>query len=147
MNGRVVERELVPRYWFAPLRRIMGYSQASELYATVADLPPLVLEAPERTTIPPTREATVQVVVTRLDGGSTPLELRPAKLSDGLAIEPVAVRPGATLADLKVTAAGAGPFSAIIEGVAGGKVIGRSHPVEFEIRAGRGRNEDRPDDN
>jgi hypothetical protein len=147
MDGRVVERELIPRYWFAPLKRIMGYSQGSELYATIADLPPLVLELPDRTTVPPGGEATVQVVIIRLDEGKTPLELRPVDVSDGLSIEPATVRPGATLADLKVTVAGRGTFLAIIEGVADGKVLARSHPVEFEVRAGRSRNEDRPDDN
>jgi hypothetical protein len=145
-EGRVVERELVPQYWFAPLKRIMGFSQASEIYATIADLPPLVLGIPDQTTVPPDGESTVQVVITRLDGGDGPLELRPVDLTEGLAIEPVTVRPGATLADLKISVAGKGPFSAIIEGVSDGKVLARSHQLEIEVRAARSRNEDRSDE-
>jgi hypothetical protein len=145
MEGRVVERELIPRYWFAPLKRIIGYSQAAEMYATVADLPPLVLEMPDRVTIPPAGEGRLQIVVSRLDDGTAPLELRPVSLSAGLTIEPVEVRAGATLADLIITASGPGPFSAIIEGISEGKVLGQSHPVEIEVRAARSRNEDRPD--
>jgi hypothetical protein len=147
MDGRVVERELIPQYWFAPLTRIMGFSETSEMYATVADLPRLVLETPERVTIRPAGDAAVQVVVNRMDGGTSPLELRPTKMSAGLSIEPKTVQPGATLADLRVRASGPGPFSAIIEGTADGRVLGRSHPIEFEVRAGRSRNEDRSDEN
>jgi hypothetical protein len=146
MDGRVVERELIPQYWFAPLKRIMGYSQGKDVYATIADLPPLVLETPERTTIPPTGEGALQIVISRLDGGSSPLELRPVNLSAGLVIEPVTVRAGSTLADLKIAATGKGPFSAIIEGVAGGKVLARSHPIEIEMRANRSRSEERTDE-
>jgi hypothetical protein len=145
-DGQVVERELVPQYWFAPLKRIMGFSQAPDMAATIADLPPLVLGIPERTTVPASGQTTIQVVVTRLDGRDSALELRPANLSAGLAIEPVTVRPGSTLADLKIAASGKGPFSAIIEGVCDGKVLARSHPLEIEVRTTRSRNEDRSDE-
>jgi len=149
MEGRVVEREVVPRYWFAPVKRIMGYAQGREMYATIADLPALVLEVPDRTTVPPGGEATVQVVVSRLDGGESPLELRAVNVPEGISIESVTIRPGATLADMKITAkaGGPGPLSAIIEGVAEGKVLGRTRPLEIEVRAGRARNEDRADAN
>jgi hypothetical protein len=146
MDGRVIERQLVPQYWFAPLKRVMGYSQAKAFYATVANMPALVLDAPDKANIPPAGEGTLQVVIARFDGGEAPLELRPVNLSEGLAIEPVTVRAGATLADLKISATGRGPFSAIIEGVSDGKVLGRSFPVEFEKRARRGRNEERSND-
>ena len=148
MDGRVVERDLIPQYAFAPLKRIIGFSQGQEMFATIADLPALVLEGPDRTTVPPKGEGTVQVVVSRLDGGETPLELRAVNLPEGLSIEPVTIRAGATLADLKIatTSAGGGPFSAIIEGVADGKVLGRTRPLEIEVRAARS-NEDRPDGN
>jgi hypothetical protein len=147
MDGRVVEEELVPRYWFVPLKRIIGFAPGSDMYATIADLPAVVLDVPERTTVPPSSEGTVQVVVTRLDGGTEPLELRAENLPEGLSIPPVTVRAGATLADLKIAATGKGPFSAIIEGVSAGKVLGRTHPLEIEVRATRARNEERSDDN
>ena len=107
----------------------------------------MVFEAPERTTVPPGGEATLQLVVTRLDNGEAPLELRAVDSPAGLMIEPNTIRPGATQASLKISASGPGPYSVMIEGVADGKVLGRTAPISVEVRAGRPRNEDRSNDN
>lgn len=141
MNGRVVEHEVVPRYWFRPLKKAQGFSQAADLYATVADLPGLVLGAPDRVSAPMGGEGTIQVVVTRLDDGTAPLELRPAETPEGLVIEPVTVRSGGTLADVKVAASAKGPFSIILEGKTEGKLLGRSHPIIIDVNAAPERRE------
>jgi hypothetical protein len=135
MNGRVVEHEVIPRYWFRPQKKTQGFSQAADLYATVADLPGLVLGVPDRVSTSMGGEETIQVVVTRLDDGTAPLELRPAEIPEGLLIEPVTVRPGGTLADVKVAASANGPFSIILEGKTEGKLLGRSHPITIDVSA------------
>jgi hypothetical protein len=131
--GRVVEHEVMPRYWFRSRRKIFGFSQTQELYTTVADLPELVLEVPDRISVPANGEETVQIIISRFDEGTAPLELKAAALPEGLSIDPVTVRPGATLADLKVAASGKGPFTVVLEGSSDGKVLGQSHPIAVQI--------------
>jgi hypothetical protein len=56
-------------------------------------------------------------------------------------IEPVTVRPGGTLADVKVAASANGPFSIILEGKTEGKLLGRSHPITIDVSAAPERRE------
>jgi hypothetical protein len=146
MDGRVVEHEVIPRYWFKPLTRIMGPAQSPELYATVADLPQVVFETPDRISLRLGEQKTIQVVITRLDGGGEPMELRPVDPPEGLVIEPVMVRAGATLADAKVTISAGGPFSVALEGISAGKLLGRSHPIEIAVSGGTSTREVAADD-
>jgi hypothetical protein len=146
MDSRVVEHEVIPRYWFKPLTRIMGPAQSPELYATVADLPQVVLETPDRISLRIGEQKTIQVVITRLDGGGEPMELRPVEPPEGLVMEPVMVRAGATLADAKVKVSAGGPFSVVLEGIAAGKFLGRSHPIEIAVSGGTSRREVAADD-
>jgi hypothetical protein len=70
-------------------------------------------------------------VVTRLDNGDAPLQLRAVQLPAGLVLEPVTVSPGATLVDVPFIAA-AGPVSLVLEGVAAGNVLGKTHPISID---------------
>jgi len=90
-----------------------------------------VLTAPDRVAVAPGKSARVKVVVARMDDGSQPLEIG-AEPTAGVAVEPVTVAAGGTLADLMVTnsAEGAGRFTLV--GKVAGKTIGRSHPIVID---------------
>ena len=56
-----------------------------------------------------------------------------AQLPPGLVLEPVTVPNGATLVDVAFTAP-TGPVSLVLEGVAGGTILGKTHPISIDNR-------------
>jgi len=134
MNGRTVEHPVIANYWWRNVQKIWGPAETPELYATVIDPPELVFEAPERVPAPGGK-ATVRLVITRLDDGRAPLEIRALNAPAGVMIEPAMVQPGATLADLKVTATSEKPFSIVLEGRTAGKLLAKSHPILIDTAA------------
>ena len=128
-------------------RKIWGPAESTDWYATVADRPLVVLGVPDRVNAPKGKPGTIPVVITRLDDGEAPLELHVIQAPAGVTVETVTVRPGGTLADIKVTAAIEKPVSIVLEAVTGGKVIGRSHPIVVDPAARAGRAEVAVDEN
>jgi hypothetical protein len=96
---------------------------------------------------PKGKPGSIPVVITRLDEGEAPLELRVMQAPAGVTVETVTVRPGGTLADIKVTAAIEKPVSIVLEAVTAGKVIGQSHPIVVDPAARSGRTEVAVDEN
>ncbi len=147
INGKRVDHVVSPNYWWSSTRKIWGPAESTDWYATVADRPLVVLGVPDRVNAPKGKPGTIPVVVTRLDDGDAPLELHVIQAPAGVTVETATVRPGGTLADIKVTAAIEKPVSIVLEAVTGGKVIGRSHPIVVDPAARAGRAEVAVDEN
>src|SRR5262245_20303065 len=139
MDGRTVEHAVHANYFWTSTQKVWGPAEAVPLFATVADAPKLVMDAPDRVTAARDKPGSVKVVITRLDGGEAPLELRGVEVGAGLVLEPATVPAGATLADVRFTASGGSPASFVLEGVADGRVLGRLHPVvvDTSVRGAR----------
>jgi hypothetical protein len=135
MDGRIVEHAVQANYSWSSTQKIWGPAETSPLYATVTDAPKLVMDVPDRVPAPRGKPGTVKVVVTRLDGGDAPLELRAVQVPAGLVLAPVTVQAGATLADVPFTASAEAPVTIVLEGVAAGRVLGRSHPIVLDTTA------------
>jgi hypothetical protein len=127
MDGRVVEHMVHANYSWTSTQKIWGPAEGIEWRATIADAPKLVLDVPDRVSAAPGKPTSIKVVVTRLDDGEGPMQLRAAQ-SSGVATEPATVPAGATLADVLFTGPEK-PMSIVLEGVAGGVVLGKSHPI------------------
>jgi hypothetical protein len=95
------------------------------------------LEAPDRVPAPRGGEGAIKVVVTRLDGGESAMELRAVAVPAGLSLEPVTVRAGGTLADVKFKAAGQSAVTIVLEGRVGDRILGRTHPIVLDPKCER----------
>jgi len=118
MNGRTVEREARSRYWKSRIK-VTGDAVEAGLFATVADLPGVVFQTPERTGV-----GKATVIVTRQDESEEPLAL------DGDGVEPQLIPVGVTRAEVHFTR----PGEIVLNGRVAGRVIGRSHPVRVEAK-------------
>ena len=128
MDGKTVEHPVIANYWWRNVQKIWGTAQTPDLYATIHDAPELVFEVPDRVPAPG-RQGTIKLVITRLDQGKEPLEIRAVNPPAGVVVEPVTVPAGATLAEVKVQLSTNAPGSIVLEGVTAGKVLGKSHPI------------------
>ena len=135
MDGRKVEHAVEANYWWGPTQKIWGPAETAPLWATVADAPLVVMDVPDR--VPATRgkPGTVKIIITRLDSSEAPMQLRAVEARTGLALQPVTVQAGATLADIPFTASSETPVTIVLEGVVGGKVIGKTHPIVIDTTA------------
>jgi len=147
IDGKTVDHIVMPNYWWSSTRKVWGPAESSEWYATVADRPLVVLGVPDRVNASKGKPGSISVVVTRLDGGEAPMELRVVQAPAGVTVEPVEVRPGGTLAEIKVTAAIEKPVSIILEAFTAGKLIGQSHPIVIDPAARAARTEVPVDEN
>ena len=135
MNGRTVEHPVLANYWWQGAQKIWGFAETSDLYATVTDAPKLVLDVPDQIAAPAGEETRIPVVITRLDNGTEPLELRAVNLPEGVSVEPATVRAGVTLSDLKVMSKSGAAAKIVLEGVVAGKTLGTSHPIVIDPKA------------
>ncbi len=135
MDGKTVEHSVQANYWWKGPQKIWGFAETSSLYATVASAPKLVLGVPDHVAAPAGVETTIPVVITRLDGGSDAMELHAVNVPEGITVQSATVRPGGTLAALKVTSRGGPPVKIVLEGVAAGKILGASHPIVIDAAA------------
>ena len=87
------------------------------------------------------------MVITRLDGGDAPLEVRVIEAPAGVTVETVTVRPGGTLADIKVTAEIEKPATIVLQARTAERRIGQSHRIVVDPAAQSGRTEAVVDDN
>ncbi|HYI97646.1 MAG TPA: PPC domain-containing protein [Bryobacteraceae bacterium] len=127
-EGRTVERTARARYFKRRIRHI-GDAEEEQLRAVVADAPGVVLDVPRTLTMTKNGEASLTAIVTRLDGGGSPLEVTLETAAEGLSMQPVSVPPASTRADLKLRASATAPGDFLLVGRVNGTVIGKSHPV------------------
>jgi hypothetical protein len=135
MQGRAVEHLVQANYWWSSMQKIWGPAETAPLYATVADAPKLVMDVPDRAPAPRGKPGTLKVILTRLDGGETPIQLQAVDAPEGLTLGPVTVQAGSTLADVPFTLSAEKAVKIVIEAVSAGKVLARSHPVVLDPNA------------
>jgi hypothetical protein len=135
IEGKTVEHPVIANYWWQGRQAIWGPTQTPPLYATIADAPQLILEVPDRISAAGGK-GTIKVVITRLDSGKDPLELQTVGSPAGVVVEPAVVAAGGTLAEIHVTAPSPGPVSIVLQGKTNGQVLGRSHPIVIDPKAG-----------
>lgn len=118
MNGKTVEREARTRYWKSRIK-VTGDAEETPLFATVADLPGVVFQTPERAGL-----GKSTVILTRLDDGDGALVV------SGDGIEPVIVPAGITRAEVVFTKIG----DIVLNGTVGTRLLGQSQPIRVESR-------------
>ena len=118
MNGRPIEREARSRYWKSRIK-VTGDAEETPLFATIADLPGVVFQTPERTGL-----GKFTVILTRLDDGAGEMTIT----GDG--IEAVAVPAGVTRAEVVFTK----PGEIVLNGSVGTRRLGESQPIRVESR-------------
>ncbi|MFN0105248.1 MAG: hypothetical protein ACKV2U_24575 [Bryobacteraceae bacterium] len=118
MNGRTVEREARARYWKSRIK-VTGDAEETPLFATVADLPGVVFQTPERAGL-----GKSTVILTRLDDGAEPLAI------DGEGATPLVVPAGVTRVDVEFTK----PGEIVLNGRVGTRLLGESQPIRVESR-------------
>jgi hypothetical protein len=118
MGGRTVEREARTRYWKSRIR-VNGDPEETPLFATVADLPGVVFQTPERTGL-----GKATVILTRLEeaGGDLVVE--------GEGVAPVVVPAGVTRAEVEFSK----PGEIVLNGRAGTRLLGQSAAIRVEGR-------------
>ena len=107
LNGRVVEHSAEIQYKWETVGKVSGPIEDQQLVATVASLPPVLLDTPDSVTLTTGKPVRFRVLVTRFDGGQTPLTLEPETPIPGVAFENNVLAPGASQIELRITASGA----------------------------------------
>jgi hypothetical protein len=120
LNGRVVEHSAEIQYKWDTVGKVSGPIEDQQLVATIAELPPVLLEPPDTLTLPAGKPVRFRVLVTRFDGGKTPLTLEPETPLEGVKFENNVLAPGASQVELRITA------------------TGRIKPGSFRLKAGPG---------
>jgi hypothetical protein len=118
MAGKTVEREARTRYWKSRIR-VIGDPEETPLFATVADLPGVVFQTPERAGL-----GKLTVILTRLDEGGGDLVI------EGEGVAAVTVPAGVTRAEVVFTRAG----EIVLNGRVGGRLLGQSAVIRVEGR-------------
>jgi len=118
--GHTVEHDGEVQYKWESVGKVSGPIEDQQLVATISDLPPVLLEPPESLTLTPGKPARFRVLVTRFDGGKTPLLVEPETPLDGVKFENNELAPGASQVEMRVTASG------------------RIKPGTFRLKAGPG---------
>jgi hypothetical protein len=105
-NGRAVEHGAEITYKWDTVGKVNGPTQDQQLLATVTELPPVLLEAPDAVTLKTGKPVRFRVLVTRFDGAKTPLTLEPEAPIEGVTFENNVLAPGASQIELRITASG-----------------------------------------
>jgi hypothetical protein len=116
MAGKTVEREARTRYWKSRIR-VIGDPEETPLFATVADLPGVVFQTPERAGL-----GKLTVILTRLEetGGDMVI--------DGEGVTAVTVPAGVTRAEVVFTK----PGEIVLNGRVGARLLGQSASIRVE---------------
>ncbi|HUQ93327.1 MAG TPA: PPC domain-containing protein [Bryobacteraceae bacterium] len=104
-RGGPIQHPATVLFRWGAVGKITGPVEDQTLIATVADLPPLLLDPPEKLSITPGKPARLRVLVTRFGGAAAPLRIEPEFPVDGLSFENNELAAGATQVELRVTAA------------------------------------------
>ena len=94
--GKRTERTADVLYRWGSVGKIMGPTQDQQLLVTVTDLPPVVLETPERFSVTAGKLGRLKVVAMRYLNPEKPLELQPDSLPPGVRLEQTVLAPGFT---------------------------------------------------
>ncbi|MBI3697346.1 MAG: hypothetical protein HY238_21225, partial [Acidobacteria bacterium] len=86
---------------------VTGPIAEQELLATVTDLPPVVLDPPERLTLTAGKPTRLRVLVTRFDGVQAPLTFEADPPLPGVELQNNVMQPNANQIELRVVNAGA----------------------------------------
>ena len=109
MDGKTTEHSAEVFYRWESVGKITGPTEEQKILVTITDLPPIVLEPPETLSLSPGKPGRLRVLVTRFDGGKTPLTIAPDPELPGVQFERNVLEPGATQIELRVTASGKVP--------------------------------------
>jgi hypothetical protein len=120
LGGRTVEHGAEIQYKWDTVGKVSGPIEDQQLVATVVELPPVLLEPPGTLTLPAGKPVRFRVLVTRFDGGKTPLTVEPETPIEGVKFENNVLAPGASQIELRITA------------------TGRTEPGSFRLKAGPG---------
>ena len=104
MDGKTVEHGAEIQYLWESVGKVTGPLEAQELVATVTELPNVLLETPENLSLSTGKVARLKVHVKRFDGGKTPLTIEPEPVLEGVKFENNVLDPGASQAELRVSA-------------------------------------------
>ena len=96
LGGRTVEHGAEIQYKWDTVGKVSGPIEDQQLVATVAELPPVLLEPPGTLTLAAGKPVRFRVLVTRFDGGQTPLTVEPDTPLDGVKFENNVLAPGAS---------------------------------------------------
>ncbi len=103
-QGRTVEHTEEVFFRWESVGKVTGLTTDQKLIATVASLPPLLLEPPDSLTLLPGKPARLRVLVKRFDGDSSPLTLEPETPLDGVQWTNNVLAPGANQVEIRLTA-------------------------------------------
>src|SRR5579872_1925757 len=129
MDGKTVEHGAEIQYLWESVGKITGPVEDQGLAATVTELPPILLEPPQKLTLTPGKVARLKVRVQRFDGGKTSLTLQPDPASAGVKFENNVLEPGSSQIEMRVTAEG--PVSAKFLRLRAGSAV--SPPIELSL--------------
>ena len=133
LDGKTIEHNAKVFYRWESVGKITGPTDEQKLLVTITDLPRVVLEPPETLSLSPAKPGRLRVLVTRFDGGKTPLTITPDPELPGVQFERNVLEPGATQIELRVTASGPVP-SAVFRLRAGESV---SPPIQLKRGAAK----------
>lgn len=102
-QGTVVEHSAVMFYRWGSVGKITGPVGDQTFLAAVTDLPPVLLEGPEKFALTPGKEARLRVLVSRFDDAKAALPIAPALPLPGVQFENGVIAPGANQVELRVT--------------------------------------------
>ncbi len=132
MGDREVEHTAEVLYRWGSVGPIMGRTTEQQLVVTVTNLPPLILETPEKLTIAPGKAGRLKVIATRFgDAPKLPLTLIPRSLPPGVQMESNVLPPAAHQIELPLKSSESavpGTYSLVLES---GSVS--SPPIELKI--------------
>ena len=109
MDGKRIEHNAEVFHRWESVGKVTGPTDEQKLLVTITDLPAVVLDPPETLSLSPGKPSRLRVLVTRFDGGKTPLTIAPDPPLPGVQFERNVLEPGATQIELRVTASGKVP--------------------------------------
>jgi len=104
MDGRTVEHAAEILFRWESAGKVTGPTAEQQLLATVTELPPVVLEAPESLAVKPGETARLRVLVKRFSGTPETMTLEPDRPVPGVEWSNNVVEAGASQVEVRVTA-------------------------------------------
>jgi hypothetical protein len=131
-GGRTVEHSAEIQFAWETVGKVTGPVSEQSIFATITDLPPVLLEAPARVALWPGKTARLRVLITRFDGAARPLSLSSEPVVAGLTLENHIVAPGASRIELVLKAEDS--LRSTSFRLRAGDAL--SEPIKLEMRSG-----------